>query len=722
MPSLQRQRPSPSRKEIARHPSAEYKVGLVLLFVSPKRHLKATLMALMLLLGGCTLSAPPAKVQVSTLTFPIEHTSFAGEGCSKSNFGNYGLSQSMSGAISSCLRISAVPSGSYSIALYQIPSPKGSASAAKGLKIPTGGATNPEVKLALSPSSGPPGTRVQVTGRLVSPPAQQVAHANLCWDSCAKGLQYSGVRIKWLNPTTFETSMVVPNAPWITVNPVKISPLISGNYAIGAQCLGVLSGCALGSSEGSATFHLSVPKGSTSWCKTTSNCAFLATSPKEAFPGDVIKITGFAPLLSVIGSDHPFVFQLQMNPGGPKGPEVSIRKTTKLNFSINNIYFGHAPLRVLAPPTFASLGNLTPTALVSAGLPPISTGPAGSGLIEWCGKGTVNLVGRNRTTTISTAPVAPLLKQLGFGSVGPPGSPPSCDAVASEGAGAVPKLVVAAFTVAPEKYAPPIAEVALMTKNGGATWGAVPVPKGASMDGFGGFRYQGTLLELLYQRDFSPNLPPSTIATPLVEGTNNGGGTWRAHNLSCPTAGPCVSFGPFTDGNCAGAIGSDQPLIYSPNHGKTWLQPSWPRNLRTCSATQLATISPGRDLLVESDSQYLLRVSSKGGRTWTDVSMPLPPGTNPGFPFGVGGPSLTLLPDGALLVTGQRSNTQSWELLKPRATKWCRVVGLAKGIQRSASFGPIGVIGNMLWWFPAINNPSSSVRQLKISDIHCQIK
>jgi hypothetical protein len=678
------------------------------------------MLALAILLGGCGQATPIAKAHSSTTTLPlVQHTSFAGEGCSKGNFGNYGLSQSMNGAISSCLRVSAVPSGLYSIALYQIPTSKGSASAAKGLKNSTGSATSPSVKLSLSPSSGAPGTKVVATGTFTRPLAQEVTRGNLCWDSCGKGLQYSGVKIKWLNPTTFEASMVVPSAPWVSVNPVKISPLISGNYPIGVQCLGVLYGCGLGGSEGSATFHLSVPKGSTSWCKTTVNCAFLETSPNKAFPGDVIKVTGFAPLLSVIGSDHPFVFQLNMNPGTPKGAEVVIKKKTKANFSLTNIYFGHAQLKVQAPPTFASLGRLNPTALVSGGLSSISSGPADSGQIDWCGQGTVHLVGPNGTTTISTAPVAPLIKQLGFGSVGLPGSPARCDAVASEGAGVIPKVVLAAFTVAPQKYAPPTAEVALMTKNNGATWAAAPVPKGASMDGFGGFRYQGNLLELLYTRTYSPNMSPSISATPLVEATNNGGASWRVQNLSCPTTGPCVSLGPFTNGNCAGAIGSSQSLIYSTDNGKTWLQPSWPRTLRTCSETQLATISNGRDLLVEAESQYLLRVSSNSGRTWTDVSIPLLPGTHPGLPFGIGGPNLTLLPDGALLVTGQRGNSHSWELLKPRATKWCRVVGLPTGVQRSASYGSIIVIGARMWWFPASNNPVSSARQLNMSDLRC---
>ncbi len=677
-----------------------------------------------LVLSACGQTTPAAKIKTTITTPPIvQHTSYSGAGCSKGDFGNYGTSQSMTGAISSCLRVGAVSSGLYSIVMNQIPISKGPAVAARGLKGPTGSTVGPPVNLSLSPSSGKPGTKVVVTGILSSPLSREITHGNLCWDSCRRGLQYSGVNLKWMNPTTFETTMVVPGAPWISADPVKISPLISGDYPISIQCLGVLKGCGLGGSEGSASFHLSVPKGSTPWCRTLPNCAFLSTSPGVAFPGDVIKVTGYAPLLSVIGSDHPFVFQLNVNPGAPKGREVKIE--TKANAkgsikgSITDLYFGHAQLKVQPPPTFASLGKLNPTALVPGGLSQISSDPTNPGQVDWCSQGTINLVGPGGTKTISTAPVGALLKQLGFGLTGTPGSPANCMAVASNGAGVTPNVVAAAFSVAPQKYAPPVAEVALLTKNGGATWQPVPVPKGASMDGFGGFRYQGGSLEVLFRRDYSAPMALSTYANPLVEATGDGGSSWGVQNLSCPKTGPCVTFGLFTDGNCAGAIGSNQALIYSTDNGQSWIQPSWPQIVRTCSQSQLAALPNGQELFVESESQYLLRLSSNGGKTWTDVSVPLLQGMQPGYGFGRGGANLLMLPEGSLLVTGQHGSSHNWELLQSRATKWCRVAGLPRGVQRSAIYGSVYVIGSKLWWLTASNNPAPSVNQLNISDLHC---
>lgn len=673
-----------------------------------------------ILLSSCGHLTSQPKIQTTTKPPAIvQHTSFRGAGCTKGNFGNYGLSQSMTGAISSCLRVSATPPGAYSIVLNEIVTAKGQAASAKGLPVPLGSAASPKVKLNISPTSGKPGTRVSVTGTLSSPLAKELTHANLCWDSCRRGLQYSGVTLKWLSPTTFETSLVIPGAPWVSADPVKISPLTSGSYPISIQCLGIIRGCGLGSSEGTATFHLSVPSGYNSWCRTSADCAHLSANPKISLPGDVIKVTGYAPLLSVIGSDHPYVYQLQVNKGSPKGPQVVIKNKSSLKGSLTYVDFGHAGLGIKAPQAFASLGKLDPLAITTAGLSPISSDPSGPGQIDWCSQGTINVLGPEGTKTVSTAPVGALLKQLGFGLVGTPGSPANCTAVASNGTGVIPKVVVAAFSVAPQKYAPPVADVALMTKDGGATWLPVPVPSGASMDGFGGFRYQGNSLEVLFRRHNSVSMSVSLYTTPLVEATSDGGNSWSSVNLACPKRGPCVTFGLFTDGNCAGAFGSNQSLIYSTDNGQSWLQSHWPQIVRTCSESQLAAFPNGQELLLESDSQYLLRLSSNGGRTWSDISVPSLGGMQPGYGFGRGGANLTMLPSGSLLVTGQHGKSHGWELLRPRASKWCRVRGLASGLQHSAIYGYMYVIGNKLWWFTASNNPVPSVNQVNIGSIHC---
>jgi hypothetical protein len=127
----------------------------------------------------------------------------------------------------------------------------------------------------------------------------------------------------------------------------------------------------------------------------------------------------------------------------------------------------------------------------------------------------------------------------------------------------------------------------------------------------------------------------------------------------------------------------------------------------------------GKELFVESESQYLLRLSANGGKTWSDISIPLLQGMQSGYGFGRGGANLSMLPNGSLLVTGSHGNSHNWELLQPGATKWCRVAGLPSGVQRSANYGSVYVLGNQLEWFTASNNPVPSVNQLNISRIHC---
>ena len=96
-----------------------------------------------------------------------------------------GVNQSISGRISGCLRVGAVASGRYTVVVDQdVQQRSGPLSGdelgaveakLRGLKakLKGGGALvavhEPAVTLALSPSSGPPGTTVRITGRLGSP-------------------------------------------------------------------------------------------------------------------------------------------------------------------------------------------------------------------------------------------------------------------------------------------------------------------------------------------------------------------------------------------------------------------------------------------------------------------------------------------------------------------------------------------------------------------------
>src|SRR5258708_645709 len=74
----------------------------------------------------------------------------------------------------------------------------------------------------------------------------------------------------------FQTTMVVPAAPWLKTNPPRVAPLASGTYSIGIQCLTEVKGCVLLGTQGSAMFHLQVSDAAAlSWCATQASCAQL---------------------------------------------------------------------------------------------------------------------------------------------------------------------------------------------------------------------------------------------------------------------------------------------------------------------------------------------------------------------------------------------------------------------------------------------------------------
>ncbi|MHB8295191.1 MAG: hypothetical protein ACYDH5_11330 [Acidimicrobiales bacterium] len=668
-----------------------------------------------LVTAGASPEQPPTWLPTPAAGTPTTAgTSFSSAGCHSP--GRAVPEQSMNGVVSSCIRVGAVHGGTYAAVLEQVISRRTTSLATNPAPSPAGKASSAPaaspVRLALSPASGPPGTKVVVTGTLASPPAHRHVHANLCWDGCRLGLQYSGVLVHWASPTTFTTHLVVPAAPWIEGSPPRVAALSSGTYAIGAQCLAATSGCGGNRSDGTASFHLSVPPSvGPPWCKTGASCADLHLSATSVLPGDVVKVTGFAPLVSVMGSHLPFVSQFNVVPGPVTGPEVRFAAPNAKGAVV--IRLGHAAIAVRAPATFAGLARtapIAPGATQRDGLAPISGGPAGSGLVAWCARQAVAVTGPSGMATVSTRPVATVLRRLGFGPLGNGG--PACTAVAPIGTshaglpavGTHPQALAAAFVGAPGGVAPPAADAALFTLDGGRSWSPVPVPPGASAATFGGFRYRGTALEALFAPKPADASAPAQRPT-LVEMTTDGGRNWHSTSLACPSQGPCTSFGPYVQGNCA-MNGTGQDVLTSADGGLSWSRPAWPDLVQACAPAELVATSGSSELLLDSGSSYMLRRSTNGGRTWSYVALPPLPGQDQAAGLGPGAGGITMLPDGSILATGQRGSHHSWQLLRHGATSWCRPRGLPAGSRRATEFQPVVVIGNQLWWLSGNGTPA----------------
>lgn len=619
----------------------------------------------------------------------------------------------MDGAISACFRVPALSPGHYSVAIEAVQSLK-TAVVKKSLPAPSGTDVGLPVQLRLSPPEGGPGSLVEVTGVLSSPPSKKAGRVQLCWDGCETGLNYEGVPVKWVSPTEFSASMVVPAAPWFIGGSNQVAPLASGDYKISVECLTMIAGCGLGSSEGSTVFHLDVSSKITSWCSDTAGCAQLTASPTVVLPGDVVKVSGYAPLQSIIGSGQPYQFELKIMPGVPPSEEVSYSHSSKGG---TTILIGHGTFTVGTPPSLASLGKITPGALVSDGGSSISQNPANPGQVVWCSGGQIEVSGPNENQSISTASAAREVESLGYGLMG--ASTPSCSSVVLADGGSVGKIVLASFLVAPKSGPPPFVSVALQTSDGGTTWKPVPVPAGAEASGFAGFRYYGSSLQALFAPAPSKTSGAYDVTgTPLVETLKSGQSTWVAGRLGCTSRGSCVTFGSYIPGNCA-MNGSTQSILYSNDQGTSWLRPSWPVQVQACWPSELVPISLQKELLISSGSQYFVRESVDGGASWRVIGIPPVPGATPGSGFSGFGAEVQMLTNGSLLVTGQRGSQYQWYLLPPGSNNWCSLKGLPAGTQRSARYAPVRQVGDALYWIPPTNGSAAALRSVPVASVKC---
>jgi hypothetical protein len=617
------------------------------------------------------------------------------------------IHQQMDGEVSTCLQVGAVSAGHYTVALEQLLMAQrtdDSPDAAPATDTPA-----PSVQLSLSPDVGVPGTTVTVSGTLTAPLQHRPDYGNLCWDGCPDGLEYEGVNLHWTSLMTFQTTMVVPAAPWLKANPARVAPLVSGSYSIGMQCLSEVKGCVLLGAQGSATFHLQVPAATApSWCATQASCAHLTVSPAVALPSSIVTVSGFVPLVAIIGADQPYAYQWQTRPGDPGTSAVSFNEPNSKNAVFAEL--GQGALTVLAAPTFGSLKNTGVVGQISDGFAAVVADPANPTTHAWCDRNSVVVSSANGMRTVQTAAASAALTRMGF----PPydSSDPGCDAVAfvDDAARADPPALVVAFGVEPPDQNPMSATVALVTLDNGRTWKPVPAPRGAQAIDFGDFRYQrGRLVAA-----FNAGSPSASGVPPLAETSGDGGRMWQPGTLNCPAAGACVTFGPYQSGNCAKGQAT-QSVLRSTDGGRTWSEPATPGWIGACAPAQLAATAGGAELLVDNMSEFTLQRSTDSGATWADIAVPLLPNQQPGFAVGIGEDGITLLPDGALLATGRQD---SWLLLRPGTDTWCRVSTSGTGVQGIAN-STITLIPNQLWWLTYDQNGAATAHHIEVAALTC---
>ena len=626
----------------------------------------------------------------------------------------------------------------------------------------------------LSPASGKPGDTVRVEGYLPNPPSSAdlqnssyQTYATLCWGGCQSGLMEEGLEMTWSTQDTghFSLSFPVPQAPWLSADGPHA--LDAGNYPIALQYLAQnmdtcptpgLKGCIL-EIPAEAPFHLT--SGSSGPACPDLACAQLALAPAQGKPGDTIQVTGWAPLLQIIGqpfgyslalvfpatnsytSSNLFSFglpvtqamdgslsasfqvpqfsgdgtplaageyQVALEAGGLALKAGGANATPEVMAAAKG-----APPLWLAPTAFSLTAALAWAALPqsnplwiqpAAGLlaPVVAVDPSNPARLAYCTPGAIQVSqdGGTSWNSVSTSPVAALLA-AGPYALGQ--SLAACTAVTLDGAR--PHSFYAIFSTTNKQYgAPPEYFMGFFTSDNGKTWQAAPTPpEGQSppmVERFGGFWSDGQAVQALYLGDAAGSSPAAPAA--LVEQTTDGGATWSQAALKCPSSGPCLRWGPAASTISGMGAGLPQWVMASPDHGQSWASSGEQVELRMSGPQELAALSPTEALVVSGNDVYPLRYTRDGGQSWQPLSLPSLPGA---AAFN----GLQLLPDGSLAAMNPDSG--AWYRLAPAAQAWC-----ALSLPIPGNFPVVlQAAGDQAWWLSPVDG---SLQKTPLSSFACK--
>lgn len=585
--------------------------------------------------------------------------------------------------------------------------------------------------IALRPDAGPPGTRVTIEGYIpsmnnvaVAPASTYQVQGNIGFGGFKLGLNIAGTTIHWAKNRSghFTTTFRVPTTAWLTANGTH--PLKAGVYKVAIDCIGNVAqrGCAMGPDEAAASFKLT---------RGASNPAphpWLRFSPSTARPGQTIHVRGWAPLTNIIGT-APYGYSLTWSEDGQSlgyGALGQVAQSLSGNVSgsfqipadsgfdaptqagiahvgLEYIFFGRAasagapsakgmvsavlavsPFHVRAPLTWNDLKVNSPIHLVDNSNPAAVDGMtvavpnmADGGL--W-----VSHSGGAAFSTMSISSLVPIADAEGYPVLWGGAQAPQVHAVLLDHA-APSSLFITVAAVKQPYGAPPIFYTPYFSTDRGTTWHAVPVPRGLSQGTFDGFQASGTRI----YADWGSGRRTAS------EYTADGGLTWQNGLIGCPSAGPCLRFGPYAHEYPGMGVGIMQPIMRQ-NPAHRWMTSTTVTAPVSASPSQLAALSSKRALLIDSSAQYPVELTTNGGRTWQYVALPQYRRQAP--------LQLMMLANGDLLGQFEVGAGSQWALLPPRSAVW----RLIPTTVLPGNITGLTQTGTELWWYPAASPSGKS--------------
>ena len=374
-------------------------------------------------------------------------------------------------------------------------------------------------------------------------------------------------------------------------------------------------------------------------------------------------------------------------------PGVTLTAHAKEGRGYEILTLAPTPLKVLALPAWKSLGTLTPAPGETQWSQPLPLSTRGGSTEDfaYCVPGGIRLTqdGGRTFERVSTAGAAMASKEGPFplfANLSTAHPSVTCTSVLWDPND--PHTFYATFNAENRIYhsAPPVYTVGYETRNGGRSWTPVPVPKGYTEGDFGGMSEvkigSRPAVQVVFGHGAREN-PNDGTASAVQETSRDGGRSWKVAGLACPGAGPCVRFAAMPGSQPGMGTADVQPLLRSTDGGRTWQTIGWPsgnleaQGMLPTGQSELVGLLGNRVAYLDPASQYPLRITNDGGRTWQGVALPVPPGRAAGQVRAYGTSpyaALMWLPNGDLLAAvspdGGLSHPGHWYVLAPGASAW----------------------------------------------------